>query len=121
MKKIYLAGRMTGIKQFNFPAFDFYRDQLTEVGFDVFSPADNDRRLLGKEKDWLPTDDDHDGAWTRWTTPNAPDLRTMLGQDLNWIAQNADAIFLMKDWEQGSGTLAEFYLARALKLEFYYQ
>jgi hypothetical protein len=121
VKKIYLAGRMTGIPYFNFPKFDVTRDLLTELGYDVFSPADNDRRLLGKPENWMPSDADHDGSWGAWVTPGAPDLRTMLGQDLNWIAREADAIFLMNGWEHGSGTLAEFYLARALRLEFLYE
>lgn len=121
MKKIYIAGRMTGVPQFNFPAFDFSRDIFEECGYEVFSPADNDRRLLGKPRDWLPTKDDAIGDWQAWAIPNAPGLRKMLGDDLEWIAKNATHILMKKDWEYGSGTLAEFYLARALKLEILYE
>src|SRR5690606_23264139 len=91
MKKIYIAGPMTGYKLFNFDQFDHWRDRWTAKGWFVFSPADNDRALLGKPVDWMPGDGDHDGEWKKWTIEGAPDLRKMLGDDLNWIAQNADA------------------------------
>lgn len=121
MKNIYIAGRMTGYPQFNFPQFDYWRDRFTKRGWNVFSPADNDRKLLGKPRDWLPTDEDHDGTWSKWTIPNAPTYREMLKADLNWIATEADAIFMMHDWEHGSGAVAEFHLARTLKLDIRYE
>lgn len=118
--KIYLAGPMTGYDKFNFPAFDFWDDFLYEAGHEVFSPANNDRNLLGKPQDWVPGDGDHDGEWKRWTIPNAPDLRKMLGDDLAWIAKNADGIAMMPGWEKSSGANAEWALAKALGLKIFY-
>ncbi len=118
--KIYLAGPMTGYDKFNFPAFDFWRDFLTEAGHSVFSPADNDRGLLGKAGDWLPTEEDQDGNWKVWKIEGAPSLRKMLGDDLSWIAANADGIAMMPGWEKSSGANAEWALAKALGLDIFY-
>ena len=67
--KIYLAGPMTGYDKFNFPAFDFWFDFLTQAGHSVFSPADNDRTLLGKSSRWMPTWDDQKDGWKAWNIP----------------------------------------------------
>jgi len=41
--RCYIAGPMSGIPDFNFPAFDDARNLLTDHGWDVVSPADLDR------------------------------------------------------------------------------
>lgn len=122
MKGVYVCGPMTGIYHFNFPAFDEARDFLLETGlFDtVFSPADHDRKLLGKELDWLPEASDTK-AWAKWAIEYAPSLRQMLGEDLAWIAQNATHLYMLKGWERSRGAVAEHALGVALDLEIMYQ
>ncbi|MHB1850453.1 MAG: DUF4406 domain-containing protein, partial [Acidimicrobiales bacterium] len=41
--RIYIAGPMRGVKDWNFPAFDAARDLLVAAGWEVVSPADLDR------------------------------------------------------------------------------
>jgi hypothetical protein len=41
--KIYIANKMTGIEDYNFPWFDRARDYLNELGHDAVSPADLDK------------------------------------------------------------------------------
>lgn len=121
---IYIAGPMTGIPYFNFPSFDGAKRHLEGLyGFkaEIFSPADHDRELLGKDKDWLPKDEDHDGQWKYWKMENAPGLRTMLGEDLAWIAEKGTHIYMLKGWENSQGAKAEWALAHALGLEFIYR
>lgn len=111
---------MTNYERFNFESFDKARDKLKKQKHEVFSPADHDRFLLGKEVSWYPTEADSEGPWIKWNIPGAPSLRTMLGADLNWIAQNAEAIAMLPGWETSNGALAEWHLAKALKLKFIY-
>ncbi len=46
----YIAGPMTGIAEFNFPAFDAARDWLISLGHGAISPADIDRAQGFDEK-----------------------------------------------------------------------
>lgn len=56
--RCYIAGRMRGIKWYNFPAFDKARENLIKMGFEVISPADLDRKNgfdalnLPEDYDW---------------------------------------------------------------------
>jgi hypothetical protein len=117
---IYIAGPMTGFKQFNFPAFDEAAKRFRKK-MKVFSPADHDRMLLGKDQDWMPSEKDATKGWKRWTIRNAPDLRTMLGDDLGWIAKHGTHMYMLKGWEKSNGARAEHALAVALGLEIIYQ
>ena len=40
--KLYLAGPMTGIPQFNYPAFDGWKAALQDYGYTVVAPHDED-------------------------------------------------------------------------------
>lgn len=40
-RKIYIAGPMTGLEQFNYPAFEAARGHLTELGWDAKSPTES--------------------------------------------------------------------------------
>ena len=119
-RRLYLAGPMTGIPHFNFPAFDHAAADLRSKGYEVFSPADNDRALLGKDPDWVPQDSDSDGTWRTWSIPGAPSLRKMLGDDVAYICNEADGIAMLPGWESSTGARAEHALAVALRLEIIY-
>lgn len=119
--RIYIAGPMSGIPYFNFPAFDDAEEILIHRGFQPFNPASNDRNLLGKPPLWIPTVADQTDNWTRWSIPNAPSLRKMLSDDLNWICHQAEAIFMLKGWESSKGARTEHSLAHALNLKIIYQ
>lgn len=123
-KRVYIAGPMTGYVQFNFGVFDTYRDLYESLGYEVFNPADHDRNLLGKPRDWYPTENDMTGDWKAWsknaTNKALPSLRDMLGADLQWIAKSATHIAMLPGWEKSSGANAEWSLAKALGLVIHY-
>jgi len=111
MMKIYLAGPMRGIKDFNFPAFYKAAYILRDMGCEVFSPAERDTR-------------EHGHSFFASETGNLSDisdkgfsLREALAKDLNWICKHADAVALLPEWEQSKGARAERATAEALGLE----
>jgi len=111
-KFCYIAGPMTGIPLFNFPAFDEARDFLNRASeYRAVSPADMDRELgfdpttLLKDWDWnvIPA-----------TTGG---LNAIIDRCYTAVMQ-CDAIFLLPGWEKSKGALAELAIAkwRGLKI-----
>jgi hypothetical protein len=97
---------MTGLPEYNFPAFDKAAHILTSRGHEVFNPAQNDREhgfdaagLEGHEAERLGFS-----------------LRRALKQDLSWICDHAEALVLLEGWERSKGVRAEMALAEALGL-----
>lgn len=111
--KIYLAGPMRGIKDFNFAAFDSAARTLRDCGFIVFNPADGDRDAHPADVFVSATGDDAEAAAKGFS------LRDALAADTQWIAKHADAIALLPGWENSKGARAEHALACALDLEIY--
>ncbi|MCW2132909.1 DUF4406 domain-containing protein [Arthrobacter sp. VKM Ac-2550] len=102
--KIYLAGPMTGLPNYNFPAFDAAAAHLRELGHEVFSPAENDR-----DNGYNPEGSNgHDAA------EHGFDLRAALKDDLSWICDHAEAVALLPGWTRSKGANAEVALANAL-------
>lgn len=108
--KIYVAGPMTGIPSFNFPAFDEAAAWLRDMGHDVCNPAEHDRETHGNSIEASVTGDPADAAAVGFS------LREALAYDLDWIARNADAVAVLPGWEGSKGAAAEIALARALGL-----
>jgi hypothetical protein len=109
--KLYLAGPMTGIAHYNFPAFDEAAAKLREAGHTVFNPAEHDREtgfdavalnLKGTE-----------------AAEHGFSLRDALKADLSWICDNADGIALLPNWQGSKGVRAEVALADALGITAY--
>jgi len=113
--KIYLAGPMTGYPQFNYPAFHQAASSLRKEGHFVFSPAERDIERDGKN--W--GDEVKDGSAAA-AKEKGFDLRSALGDDLEFICKDAEAIALLPGWEKSSGAQAEWATARALGLKFIY-
>lgn len=110
--KIYLAGPMRGIPEFNFPAFDAAAKKLRDEGHEVFSPADNDRANMGGDfsKDYPTGCEDQLAKKTGFT------IREALGQDLAWICAEAEGIAMLPGWKNSRGARAEHATALALGL-----
>jgi hypothetical protein len=114
--KIYLAGPMRGIREFNFPAFHTAAKMLRAMGHEVFSPAEKDIQRHGKDI----SKDNPTGSEALATTQHGFDLRVALGEDLAWICKEAEAIALLPGWENSNGARAEHRTAEALGLRVIY-
>ena len=108
MMKVYVAGPMRGIKDFNFPAFEAATKQLTSLGHEVFSPANRDVLLHGKSMFKTKT------ATVEEIEAKGFSLRDALGADTEWICANADAVALLPGWRKSLGAKAEAALGKAL-------
>jgi hypothetical protein len=108
--KIYLAGPMRGIPNFNFPAFDAAAAKLRDQGHTVFNPADNDRAIYGD------TFLNATGCDKQADAEHGVSRRRLLGDDLAWICAEADGIALLPGWRGSLGATAEHATAVALGL-----
>lgn len=102
--KVYLAGPMSGVPDFNFPAFMDAAKQLRAEGHEVFNPAEEDLRVWGDLE----------------TVRKKANYRDCLRLDLNWILDHAEVIALLPGWEASRGANIELLLARVLGLKEIY-
>jgi hypothetical protein len=101
---IYIAGPMTGLPEFNFPAFNNTAEAFEEGGWRVINPAAHDLEVWG----------DMEGV-----AKNA-NYRDCLAWDLDAICNECDAIAMLPGWENSKGARAEHATAVALGLQIIY-
>jgi len=98
--RIYLAGPMSGIKDFNFPAFFAAAEKLEADGHEVFNPAQKDLEQWGTIEE----------------VRLKANYRECLRKDLNWILDHAECVALLPGWEKSRGAQIEYQLALVLDL-----
>lgn len=108
--KIYLAGPMRGIPEFNFPAFFAAAQMLRAMGHTVFSPAEKDNERHGTDI----SKGNATGDEAQATKEHGFNLREALALDLDFICREADAVALLPGWERSKGATAEKATADAL-------
>lgn len=91
--KVYIAGPMTGLPEFNKPAFHTKADELREEGFTVLNPA------------ILPDGLEHH-EYMQICLP---------------MVQVSDAIYMLSGWESSKGALMEHDLAMDIGLSVTYE
>lgn len=111
--RVYLAGPMRGIENFNFPAFDFAAAKLREQGYIVFSPAERDREVHGTTLEQNATGNEDEAASNVGFS-----LREALKADCDWICDHATHIALLPGADKSKGAKAEKALGEALGLSF---
>ena len=110
--KIYLAGPMRGIPEFNFPAFHAAAKRLRECGHIVFSPAEKDMERHGTDI----SKGNATGSEAEAAATHGFNLRLALAEDLEYICTHADAVALLPGWEKSKGAMAERATGEALGL-----
>lgn len=110
--RVYVAGPMRGIPEFNFPAFHEATATLRQLGCIVFNPAEKDNERHGTDI----SKGNAAGCETLAAQQHGFNLREALGLDLAWICAEADAIALLPGWQNSKGARAERATAEALGL-----
>ena len=108
--KIYIAGPMRGIAEFNFPAFHAAASRLRCEGHEVFNPAERDNERHGIDISKGNTTGSEEIA----AKQHGFSLRVALAEDADYICRHADAIALLPGWENSKGANAELDLYVAL-------
>lgn len=100
--KTYLAGKMSGIPQFNFPRFHQVATWLREAGWDVVNPAELDSEQLRAQAEASEHGDmgDTEATWG-----------DCLGRDIKILADECDEIILMDEWWKSRGAMTEAFVA----------
>jgi len=111
--KIYIAGPMSGIAQFNYPAFDRAAASIRELGFDARSPAEMDSpevRALALAS----------------TTGDLAELKSsgetwgdMLAADVKMIADELDGVCLLEGWHDSRGARLEAFVCLSVRKPLY--
>ena len=109
MKAIYIAGKMSGIVNYNFDAFDQADALFAQQGFRVFNPAQMDR----DEEGWLR----YPPAGFKATKE---DKMRFMKRDLAALDQ-CTHIYMLESWKNSPGAHVELYYAKFLKLEIIYE
>lgn len=88
--KVYIAGPMTGLPEYNYPAFHSAAAELRGRGYEVESPAEHDH---GTDMPW--------------------DFYVRLGLVK---LLDCDAVVLLPGWENSRGARLEWYVASRLQM-----
>ena len=91
---IYIAGPMTGIKDYNFPAFHAAAERLRSCGFTVVNPAE------------ITPEFGH--PWSYYMRRDIPEL------------VKCQTIYLLPGWENSKGATLERHIAERLGMHIIY-
>lgn len=99
---------MTGIPQFNFPAFDEASKWLRDHGYNVISPAELDDEEIREAA--LASPDGCEGS----ASPNNETWGDFLARDVKLVADQVDIIVVLPGWEKSRGARLETFCGYAL-------
>lgn len=106
-KKLYIAGPMTGVPQFNVPAFDKMAARLRGLGHDVVSPAELDSEEVRAE---LLASPDGRYEFGGAITQDGSTWADFLARDVKLIADQIDEIAVLPYWWKSRGARLEVFV-----------
>lgn len=102
MQTIYIAGPMSGIKDWNFPAFFEAERQLEELGYRVINPAHNDGATVHDALESAGPVDRPNNLWSWYMRRDLPHV------------MEADLLCLLPGWQNSKGASLEVHVATAI-------
>ncbi len=105
--KIYIAGPMSKVKDFNFPLFFETENKLKELGYEVINPAHNDGKTLEEALKNAGSPEKPSKSWSSYMRRDLPSVLAV------------DAICVLPDWQKSKGASLEVHVAEALGLPVY--
>lgn len=111
--KYYLAGPMTGIPQFNFPAFDAAAARLRSFGFEVISPHEQDSPAVQEAARKSP-----DGKLDSNDRIAGESWGQILARDVRLVADDVDGIVFLPGWEKSRGARLEAFVGLLCNKQF---
>lgn len=102
----YLAGRMTGIPQFNFPRFSEVAGILRDQGYTLIVPSEQDTKAV-QAAAWASPDGEMDAEGkvgdSTWGD--------ILAKDVKIVADEIHGVIAMDDWWLSRGARLECFVA----------
>ena len=94
--KIYIAGPMTGLPEWNYPAFNAAAAELRAAGHEVVNPAEMGAKYGTADE----------------INADSEKLADLIHEELDAVA-DCDALYLLPGWEKSPGTRRELEVALA--------
>ncbi len=104
-KPYYLAGPMTGIPKFNFPAFVTAAVWLRQIGYEIISPAEQDSPTVQ-----AAAFASQDGALLEGMI-GGESYGEILARDVRIVMDKAGGIILLPSWQNSRGARIETFVA----------
>lgn len=109
-KALYIAGPMSGIPEFNYPAFNLAEEDFSPYYARVFNPAKNP--FASTISYSMST-----GNTNEAVKNEGLDMRAAYLWDIERVIQS-DAIYMLKGWEKGAGARGEHAVACVIKRHY---
>lgn len=111
LKKIYIAGPMSGYPEFNFPAFFKAAATFQDMGYVVFNPASKDNEANVKTDTSFATGNDQELMESGW------DFKKAYLWDVTKVIEG-DAIYMLRGWERSAGARGEHAVAISIQQRY---
>lgn len=109
-KKIYVAGPMSGLPEFNFPAFFAAEEKLRAEGWTVFNPANKEQEKALDLTAYAAGDQ-------VLAAEKGFNFRECYLWDVERVIE-ADAIYMLPGWENSPGARGEHAVAIAMRKHY---